>query len=139
MEFITTIMYILIPLYGIAAFFQRSAVARFIASAVMTVALVLHSCVMTLTLAAGATVFGAAWFMTSASGNTTEADVAAVQEWGGADIAGGTMPLFVFLCVFALLLLGFAIAHLIIGLRLRGKQKLKPKPVSQTNATIGIS
>ncbi|MEM6283800.1 MAG: hypothetical protein AAF787_16535 [Chloroflexota bacterium] len=128
MEVFIIVMYIAIPLYGIVAFFQRSAMAHFIASGVMTVALVLHSCLLTMVVAAGATVFGATWFMTSASGNTTEADVAAVEQTGS-DIAAGSAPVVALACAFAVVLLGFAIAHFVIGQRKRRQHSSTSEPV----------
>lgn len=126
MEVVIFIMYIIILLYGIGAFFQKSAVARLIASCVMMAAMVLHSCMMILLFGAGLTVFGAAWFTTAASGNTTESDVAAIEA-SGADVASGATTLFELMCVFALVLIGFALAHFVVGILLTVKQRSKPK------------
>lgn len=119
---IFVIIYALVLLYGIGAFFQRSAAARFIASSVMALALMLHTCITTLLFGVGMTLFSAAWFTTSASGNTTQADVEAIQE-SGAEIAGGATPLIAAASVFGLVLLAFAIAHARAGSQLLNERK----------------
>lgn len=129
---VTTIfvIYGLILLYGAGAFFQRSTSAHFIASGVMTIALILHSCVMTLLFSVGVAGYGAVWFAISASGNTTQADVDAIEQFG-TNIANNSTLIIAFVCIVALLLLAFAIIHLIIGLRIRSHAELKYQSINE--------